>query len=205
MKLIYIAGPFRALTAWQIIKNIFRAACVALDAWKAGFSVHCPHLNNGIFQGELPESVWLNGDKEVVKRCDALLLVEGWEKSEGAKDEMRLAQELEAVANADERLASLGVGSDSLHHWREPPDRTAAQVVAVGEAAGEYDHVVAGEVPLPVPDKVRLLAQHAGQRVVGVVVAPSAGKYDDGEAKRHFCRLYTTPGAACNAPLPWDI
>ena len=95
MKLIYIAGPFRALTAWQIIKNIFRAACVALDAWKAGFSVHCPHLNNGIFQGELPESVWLNGDKEVVKRCDALLLVEGWEKSEGTKDEMRLAQEMD--------------------------------------------------------------------------------------------------------------
>jgi hypothetical protein len=33
---------------------------------------------------------------------------------------------------------------------------------------------------------------------MGIVVAPGAGEYDDGEAKRHFCARYTTPGTVCN-------
>ena len=95
MKLIYIAGPFRAVTVWAMEQNIRVAESLALAAWKTGFAVICPHANTRFFQGEMPDQTWLDGDKEMVKRCDAVLLVEGWDRSEGARDEMRLAQEME--------------------------------------------------------------------------------------------------------------
>ena len=38
--------------------------------------------------------VWIQGYIEILKRCDAIALVDGWERSEGARGEYRVAQEL---------------------------------------------------------------------------------------------------------------
>jgi len=87
-KIIYIAGPYRAKTEWGLIENIRRAEKVAIECWKKGWVVICPHKNTAHFGGILPDSVWLEGDMEILRRCDAICMVPGWEESVGAKEEL---------------------------------------------------------------------------------------------------------------------
>ena len=99
MKVVYIAGPFRAPNSWEIEQNIRRAENLALEVWmltKNGESLAsaiCPHANTRFFQGYGPDEIWLRGDLEIVLRCDALLLVEGWERSEGTLKEIEFARD----------------------------------------------------------------------------------------------------------------
>lgn len=62
--------------------------------WKMGASCICPHTNTRFFQGALPDDVWLDGDLEILKRVDAMLLVGDWRKSVGAKIEVEVASRL---------------------------------------------------------------------------------------------------------------
>lgn len=94
MKVIYIAGPFRADNAWEIEQNIRRAECLALEVWKAGAAAICPHTNTRFFQGAAPDDLWLSGDLEIMRRCDAVLLTANWEDSTGARAEFELALNL---------------------------------------------------------------------------------------------------------------
>lgn len=94
MKLVYIAGPFRGPDHWAIECNIRRAESLALEVWRLGAAALCPHMNTRHFQGVLPDAIWLKGDLEMVKRCDAVLMVQGWEKSEGAATEAAWANSL---------------------------------------------------------------------------------------------------------------
>jgi len=94
MKVVYIAGPFRAGSAWEIELNVRRAEEAALQIWRMGMATLCPHTNTRFFQGAAADEVWLKGDLEMLSRCDAVLLVEGWERSEGAKAEAARAREL---------------------------------------------------------------------------------------------------------------
>ena len=99
----------------------------------------------------------------------------------GAGQQVRLAQNLEAVADADDGLASLGVSPHSFHHGRESGDGAGAQVVAVGEAAGDDDGVVGIKVAFTVPDEVRPLPQLMREHVLAVLLGPGAGEYEHGE------------------------
>ena len=92
MKVIYIAGPFRGPNAWEIEQNIRRAETLALEVWKLGAAAICPHANTRFFQNAAPDKVWLDGDLEILKRCDAILMTDDWEKSEGAKAEYTFAK-----------------------------------------------------------------------------------------------------------------
>lgn len=91
LPVVYIAGPYRAATPWQVQANIRHAQEHALTVWKLGAVALCPHSNTGQFEGECDDSVWLEGDKELLRRCDALLLISGWEASTGARAEHQLA------------------------------------------------------------------------------------------------------------------
>lgn len=93
-RLIYIAGPFRAASSWQIEQNIRRAEEAALEIWRMGGVGVCPHAMTRFYQGELPDRVWLDGDLALLARCDAVLLVQGWECSEGARAEKAHAETL---------------------------------------------------------------------------------------------------------------
>ena len=55
--------------------------------------------------------------------------------------QMRLAEDLKAAANADDEATDFRVRSDSFHRGRESGDRAVAQVVAVGKTAG-HDNAV---------------------------------------------------------------
>lgn len=59
MKLVYLAGPFRGPTKWDVVQNIRRAESYALEIWKLGAACICPHLNTANFDGALPDQVWV--------------------------------------------------------------------------------------------------------------------------------------------------
>jgi hypothetical protein len=44
------------------------------------------------YQGELPDEVFLDGCLALLRRCDALLTVSGWEQSEGSRIEVAEAR-----------------------------------------------------------------------------------------------------------------
>lgn len=88
MKVVYIAGPFRGKSAWAIENNIRRAEALALVVWRLGHAAICPHANTRHFQGAVPDDVWLKGDLEILRRCDAVVLTDYWTESSGAIDEV---------------------------------------------------------------------------------------------------------------------
>ncbi len=98
MKVAYIAGPHRAKTAWGRQCNINRAADVAAKYWLKGYAVVCPHKNTSQFDGLAPDRVWLEGDLEIMRRCDVVVMMLGWECSQGARAErdeaVRLGKEI---------------------------------------------------------------------------------------------------------------
>lgn len=94
MRVVYIAGPFRAANAWEIEQNIRKAEEAALALWRSGYAVICPHANTRFFQGAAPDDVWLEGDLEILRRCDVICALPGWENSVGAVAEVNLARDL---------------------------------------------------------------------------------------------------------------
>ena len=74
MRIVYVAGPFRAETQRQREMNARLAEDVALMVWEAGALAICPHRNSGQFYGAIPEDVVIEGYRELVGRCDALVL-----------------------------------------------------------------------------------------------------------------------------------
>lgn len=91
MKVIYVAGPFRAATPWRVEQNVRRAEELALEVWKMGHAAICPHTNARFFSGEAPDEVWLEGDLAILKKCDAIIFVEGWKESSGSVVEHKFA------------------------------------------------------------------------------------------------------------------
>ena len=73
-------------------QNIRRAETLALEVWRAGMACICPHTNTRFYQGAAPDAVWLNGDLELVRRCDAVLLTPDWARSVGATAEKAFAE-----------------------------------------------------------------------------------------------------------------
>ena len=94
MKVAFISGPYRAATKEGISANIEAAREVAVKYWRKGYAVFAPHLNTAHFDGLCPDEVWLKGDLEILRRCDVVVMMEEWWKSEGAKAEHALALEL---------------------------------------------------------------------------------------------------------------
>jgi hypothetical protein len=84
MKLVYIAGPFTGPTAWDVEENVRRAERVALEVACMGAMPVCPHTNTRFFHGQLTEEFWNEGTMEILKRCDAVMLVPGWSASKHA-------------------------------------------------------------------------------------------------------------------------
>lgn len=89
MKVIYIIGPFRAKTAWDIECNVRRAEALALEVAKLGAMPLCPHTNTRFFDGQLTAQFWLDGTMELARRCDAAICVTWWALSAGSRDEVR--------------------------------------------------------------------------------------------------------------------
>jgi hypothetical protein len=94
MKVVYIAGPFRASTPWGVECNVRNAEVLALAVAACGAMPLCPHTMTRHFDGQLTDEFWLSGTLELLRRCDALVLVDGWERSSGTRAEAEEAKRL---------------------------------------------------------------------------------------------------------------
>ncbi len=92
-KVLYLAGKYRAKTPHETVRNIRVAEAIAVKLWQRGAAVITPHMNTALFDGAADDSVWLRGYLEILKRCDGLVLLPDWTKSEGAQVENDLAHE----------------------------------------------------------------------------------------------------------------
>jgi hypothetical protein len=93
MKVIYVAGPFRADTPWEQEQNVRVAEEYALKLWKMGAAVICPHAMTRFYQDSLPDDTFLAGDFEILRRCDAIFLLPYWQNSTGTLQELQVADQ----------------------------------------------------------------------------------------------------------------
>lgn len=94
MKVAYIAGPYRADTENGVVRNIRAAENVSIKYWQQGYAVICPHKNTALFGGLAEDAVWLEGDLEILRRCDTIIMMPSWKSSAGATAEYKLAKDL---------------------------------------------------------------------------------------------------------------
>ena len=94
MKVVYLAGPYRSPTEYGVQQNIEAASRVAMEVWKLGAVCICPHKNTAFFGGALPDETWLEGDKELIRRSDAVLMTFGWRTSSGVCGEKEFAYDI---------------------------------------------------------------------------------------------------------------
>jgi hypothetical protein len=97
MKVVYIAGRYRDERGEFYVRcNIREAERAALIVWIYGGVALCPHKNTAGLGGahNLPDKTWLDGDLELLKRCDAIWMIPGWQSSSGATAEEEFAREI---------------------------------------------------------------------------------------------------------------
>lgn len=98
MMLLYLSGRYNAETHNGISENIVVARKIAVNLWEQGFSVLCPHMNTCHFEVDtqrVTHDDWLRGDLEMLIRCDAIIMLPGWEESKGANIELGIAAKYE--------------------------------------------------------------------------------------------------------------
>ena len=95
MKVVYIAGPYRSKGGINgIAENIWNARQAAVRWIKKGYAVICPHLNTSFMDGALPDEVFLECGLELLNRADVIVVLPGWQDSEGSKAEVLRAREI---------------------------------------------------------------------------------------------------------------
>lgn len=97
MRLIYIAGPFRAPSAWQVELNIRDAEALGhrvMANSNGELGAVIPHTMYRFFDKSLPDSVFLEASLELMRRCDGVLLARDWVGSAGTRAEVAEAERL---------------------------------------------------------------------------------------------------------------
>ena len=93
MKIVYIAGPLSGPNDWEVRRNIHRAAALGYEVAKLGAYPVIPHTNTGsVFMGTLTDEFWYGGTLELLRRCDAVLCVAGWQDSQRTNAEVEEAR-----------------------------------------------------------------------------------------------------------------
>ena len=89
--LIYVAGKYSG----DVDTNIRKAREVAIRLWEAGHHVICPHLNTAHMEVDcsIGYDDYIRGDLDMLSRCDAIYMLEGWQESKGAQIEWDFATE----------------------------------------------------------------------------------------------------------------
>ncbi len=94
MKLCYIAGPYNAPTHWEIEANIWRAREAGARVVRCGAFPVVPHQNTAHYGGLADEAFFYAGTMALLEMCHGILLIDGWERSKGARGERLRADEL---------------------------------------------------------------------------------------------------------------
>lgn len=92
MRVIYIAGPFRGATTWDIEQHVRHAEALAFEVAQLDAMPLCPHTNTRYFHGTKTDQFWLDGSVELMSRCDAVVLTDDWHLSQAAREEVTRAR-----------------------------------------------------------------------------------------------------------------
>ena len=96
MKLIYVAGPYTGKSYSEIDDNIMKAEDVSIMLFTKGWNVFTPHKNTSHYEryegvAGLDYHTWIETTKDMLRRCDAIIMMKEWERSSGSKDELEFA------------------------------------------------------------------------------------------------------------------
>jgi len=85
--LVYVAGPYSNNDPLIVEENIQKHRDVAMWCIRHKIFYFCPVMNTVYFDDLEPKEFFLDMDIRIAWTCDALLLLPGWEQSEGATRE----------------------------------------------------------------------------------------------------------------------
>jgi len=88
IKVIYVAGSYRASTVWDVDRNIVAARELGAEVMRLGAIPLIPHSNTSHMDGIVDDEFILEGTMELCRRCDALITVKGWKTSGGSRLEV---------------------------------------------------------------------------------------------------------------------
>ena len=91
-KILYIAGPYRAATINKTYHNIHEARRRMEWAWVNGYIPICPHMNSAFIDGIVEDEVIFSGYCRLVAGCDVIMMIDGWEESNGSIEELIVAE-----------------------------------------------------------------------------------------------------------------
>ncbi|HOD08754.1 MAG TPA: DUF4406 domain-containing protein [Myxococcota bacterium] len=100
MILVYVAGAYASPEVITVLNNMGKGISAAAQLLQAGFAPFCPWLD-GLFIIQQGGTNTLTADDMKrysmawLERSDCVLVLSGWENSEGTKAEIARAQELE--------------------------------------------------------------------------------------------------------------
>lgn len=124
---VYVAGPYRADTVYEIKRNIRAAEDATETLISMGYAVICPHLITKFCDGLQADEWFLWAGLTLLDKADFVVLTHGWEASAGTQKEIEFARKsgmpilrltqmqlykghplsLEQLTNMDELLATL--------------------------------------------------------------------------------------------------
>jgi len=93
---IYIAGKYTDADRKQIDKNVEKADQAAREIARRGHTPFCPHKLTNYWENDpvLKFEDFLRIDKEWLRLCDAVLMLDNWQESGGAREELEFASAL---------------------------------------------------------------------------------------------------------------
>ena len=93
-KLIYVSGAYSSPDKRVVEENIKNHRETALRIWEIGYTAISPVMNTAYFEKDnLKYDDIIEGDLEILSRCDAIFLIRGWHHSNGAEIEYRYASD----------------------------------------------------------------------------------------------------------------
>jgi hypothetical protein len=93
-QLVYVAGAYSSPTAWGRRRNVIRAVRVGLRVMYAGATPVIPHSMFHPFFGSVDESEIIRAGLELLWHCSAIMVLPGWQDSNGTKGEIAEARSL---------------------------------------------------------------------------------------------------------------
>ena len=94
IKLIYVAGPYRTSDPIEKDLNISAARYIGHKIAKLGLYPVMPTVNTAYFDAVGDDEFWLDATLELMRRCDAVYVVDGSHESEGVSGEVEEAESL---------------------------------------------------------------------------------------------------------------